>query len=159
MHLRVAIDHLSGLGRTVGHIARVEECGTRGIIECSAYSGGEWVGILRYGFSTNRAGGPNSNLKAGDTVSFVTGRSDDGCSWATEVALMKGMPSGARVWKVRESGASLRQEIENEETTINPVRPIEDGRSAGGLFTVQFCVAFARDQRVVFSPDQDCVVL
>ena len=43
--------HLSGAScKHVGHITLLEDCGSLGVIECDASSGGEWAGTWRYGF-------------------------------------------------------------------------------------------------------------
>ena len=55
----------------IGHVARMEECGTAGIVECHASSGGEWVGILHYKFQNKGSAG--SGIRVGDAVSFVSG--------------------------------------------------------------------------------------
>ena len=70
-----------------GRVAHMEEGGSVGIIECSATSGGEWVGTLRYGFHMAESK-TSEDVAVGDVVSFVPGRSEDGSSWALQVSRM-----------------------------------------------------------------------
>ena len=50
-----------------------DQCWTRGVIESDVTSGGEWAGILRYGFSMRRNG--KTHVDIGDVVRFVPGGS------------------------------------------------------------------------------------
>ena len=65
----------------LGRVVLFEECGSAGVIECNACSGGEWAGALRYGFLAPGMG----ELKVGDMVTFFPARADDGSSWASRV--------------------------------------------------------------------------
>ena len=71
-----------------GCVTRLEEGGTVGVIECSATSGGEWVGTLQYAFNT--MGLRASDVAIGDVVSFIPGQSDDGSGWALQVNRVAG---------------------------------------------------------------------
>ena len=47
----------------IGAVTCFEPSGRTGIIECDAFSGGEWAGRLQYGFSSERNGGPNVEVE------------------------------------------------------------------------------------------------